>query len=412
MEKGSPLPNLNSDDPPWKHIVWHAPPNRSALHAIPHFSADWTEDTTSLIEEIDALKESIQPYDNTDTWDLAKRITNPYELIYTSSSRLSLPKSTSCLQPLSRSFFKLTEMLQILDFFGRHKQPKLRSLHVCEGPGGFIESFLSEAETHKKLVSVSHAMTLKSTHHMIPGWRRATQFLQKHKQITLLYGPSRSGDIYERENQEVCVEAAKTNSLGATLVTGDGGFDFSEDFYAQEKSMFRLLVCSAVILLQGVAQEGDFVLKLFDIQSPATRDLLTLLAACFQQWTLYKPATSRPCNSEWYFLGRGAISPPARKPFVDSLCRVRDWLETQDTIRQIWTSNPLESLLRTLQEERMQRQIIALKRVLTFCHEPIDKITLDTLWAHQRIPCIQWCYTFRIPTNFRLKDFTSEGGKV
>lgn len=394
---------------PWRCLTWHTPPKRASLECVEQFSADWTEDSTPCMDELETLKETIQQYDNTDTWDLAKRITNPYELVYTNSSRLKLPKSTCCFTPLSRSYFKMTEILSQCGFFERHKQPKLRSLHVCEGPGGFIESFLYQAEVHKRIVTTSHAMTLKSTHHMIPGWRRATQFLQKHKQITLLYGPSRSGDIYERENQEVCVEAAHEQSLGAMLVTGDGGFDFSGDFYAQEKSMFRLLVCSALILLRSVAPEGDCVLKLFDVQSPATRDLITLMAACFKQWTLYKPATSRPCNSEWYFIGRGALSAQSREPLMITLERVRDWLEREETLRQIWKVNPLEDLLRRLQEERIQKQSAALKRVLAFCREEHDAQTCEALWNQNRIPSIQWCYAFRMPTTFRIQDITSSG---
>jgi hypothetical protein len=33
--------------------------------------------------------------------------------------------------------------------------------------------------------------------------------------------------------------------------------------------------------------------------------LIILLARCFKEWTLYKPAMTRPCNSERYFLGKG-----------------------------------------------------------------------------------------------------------
>ena len=108
------------------------------------------------MKEVEELKESIKPYDKTDMWDLAKRITNPYELVYTTSSRLGLPKSTAYIQPLSRSFFKMIEILQILQFFERHKQPKLRSLQICEGPGGFIEAFLYLAEQQKRIPPAIH----------------------------------------------------------------------------------------------------------------------------------------------------------------------------------------------------------------------------------------------------------------
>ena len=51
------------------------------------------------------------------------------------------------------------------------------------------------------------------------------------------------------------------------------------DFQAQEKNILRLLVCSAIILLQSVAIDGDVVLKFFDMNSQVTRDVVCLLAS-------------------------------------------------------------------------------------------------------------------------------------
>ena len=176
--------SLANTKPPWAQVQWHTNPYRLTDVSGCPIVGQWQEDQH---EEIETLKESIQQYDRTELWDLAKRITNPYELVNTYSSRLALPKSTCCIHPLSRSFFKMVEVLTHLQFFDRHKDPKLKSLHICEGPGGFIEAFHSMAESKKRIVTSSHTMTLKSTHHMIPGWRRATQFLQKHPMVHLIY---------------------------------------------------------------------------------------------------------------------------------------------------------------------------------------------------------------------------------
>ena len=384
--------------PPWKSIQWFSIPRRLQpvdVSGSP-IQGTWIEERN---EEIEQLKESIQPFDKTELWDLAKRITNPYELINTHSSRLKLPQSICCIYPLSRSFFKMVEILTQLDFFERHKVPKLRSMHVCEGPGGFIEAFHSMASDKNRIVHVSYAMTLKSTHTMIPGWRRATTFLQKHTNIELLYGPTRTGNIYEPKNQEECRKFAGTT--GVHLATADGGFDFSEDFYAQEKSILRLIVCSAIILLQTIAIEGDIVLKLFDCNSPATRDLVALLASCFQQWTLYKPVTSRPCNSEWYFLGKSAVR--NRAHIVKLLQTVAEGLSQDPPVQyeRILQENPLEDHIKSLQVQRCQKQMQALKEVLKFCHEK-DGIDQDSLWQKQRAGCIEWCHAFRMATQAKV----------
>lgn len=385
--------------PPWMRIIWHnAHPRltREELARGPIFG-EWEEQIHTNVE---GLKEQIRPYDKTELWDLAKRITNPYELISTFSNRLKLPKSTCCLHPLSRSFYKMIEMLNHLQFFERHKAPKYKSLHVCEGPGGFIEAFNYIAEEKNKLVQASYGMTLKSTHLMIPGWKRATQFLEKHKNVHILFGPNKTGNIFEPENQQACKESV--GEMGAHLVTADGGFDFSDDFSNQEKNMLRLLVNSALILLECVAVEGDIVLKFFDCNAQPTRDLIRILATCFQQWSLYKPVTSRPCNSEWYFIGKSAHRD--RRDAIQFLKRIRDmYAENPDvSFKSLLETNGLNDFLLDLQQDRTERQIVSLQEVLTFCREH-DTIDQTRLWEENRNDTIRWCHTFRMPTEFKLK---------
>ena len=380
--------------PPWAKTQWFPSVSRTILSdgSTGPIEGEWEEQTHDTIE---AMKEQIRPFDRTELWDLAKRITNPYELISTHSNRLKLPKSICCLTPLSRSFFKMIECLSYLDFFERHKQPKLKSLHICEGPGGFVEAFHYQAEQKQRTIVSSHAMTLRSTHAMIPGWRRATQFLQKHTNIHLLFGPNRTGDIYEPENQTACAEVV---GGGAHLVTADGGFDFSDDFHAQEKNIFRLLVCSSIIILSSVAVEGDCVLKMFDCNSAATRDLIAILGSCFSSWTMVKPVTSRPCNSEWYFVGKGAYRD--KKTAIQILQTVRDGLaqEPPNQYVRLLESNPIEETLNHIQGARVESQMDALKKVLEFCHQPLTTDQVK-LWEAQVEPCLHWCSSFRIPAN-------------
>jgi cap1 methyltransferase len=389
--------------PPWMEIQWYPATKKLQEQDFIGYPqvGEWEEDK---FEELEKLKENIQPYNRTELWDLAKRIKNPFELISSFSSRLRLPKSTCCLHPLSRSFFKMIEMLHHLEFFERHKNPKLKSLHICEGPGGFIEAFHYLAEEKNRIILASHAMTLRSTHVMIPGWKRASQFLQKHTNINLLFGPKKTGDIYDPENQKACLEAV--GQSGAHLVTADGGFDFSDDFVNQEKNILRLIVCSCIILLECVAHEGDIVLKMFDCNSIVTRDIVRIMSSCFVNWAMYKPVTSRPCNSEWYFIGKGAHRD--RTTAILFLKKVRDGLAQEPplTYSQLLSSNSLNDYLKEIQMKRSEKQKMALLDVLTFCKENpiIDSATDQTrLWESQRNMTISWCHSFRMPSEFKLK---------
>ena len=381
--------------PPWKTFQWYTQKQLTVEDLSGSLIiGEWQEENDPQIE---ALKESIQPFDKTELWDLAKRITNPYELINSHSTRLQLPKSISCIYPLSRSYFKMIEILNLLQFFDRHKEVKLKSLHICEGPGGFIEGFHSMAMDKNRIIRESYAMTLRSTHTMIPGWRRATAFLQKHPSVQIIYGPTRTGNIYEPCNQDECVSSCGIS--GAQLVTSDGGFDFSDDFHAQEKSIIRLLISSSLVLLRSVAVEGDIVLKFFDCNSPMTRDIITLLASCFQQWTLYKPATSRPCNSEWYFLGKSAKR--NKSNIIQLFTQIRDGLAQEPPVsyQRILSTNSLDDFLINLQQERCSQQMEALKQVLSFCHNK-DTVSKEALWNLQKPNCIEWCHYFRVPTQY------------
>jgi 23S rRNA U2552 (ribose-2'-O)-methylase RlmE/FtsJ len=380
-----------SAKPPWLRIIWTS--NTGAFNGginkiVP---SEWKEDVN---DELFALKERIKPFDRTELWDLAKRITNTYERIHTISSRLTLPPSICIITPLSRSFFKMIEILNVIRFFDtKPKVVKFRSLHLCEGPGGFIEALYHKAEEAKKQIQSAYGMTLKSNHQMIPGWRRATPFLQKNPSIKLIYGPTNTGDIYDPVNQEYLKNLCKSQSV--YLVTADGGFDFSDDFHAQERMIFRLLVCSSIIALQTLEKDGDFVLKIFDIQSKATRDFLTLIGSCFKEWTIYKPVTSRPCNSEWYFLGLGASF--IRTNVIEYLIYIRDCLAKDQIFEKLLDNNEREDFLQTLQKERVERQSLALQNVLKYCDEPRTSEKNNELWKAQIEPSKNWCSTFRIP---------------
>ena len=80
-------------------------------------------------------------------WELVKKMVNPYEMVYTHDDPYFHP-SITIIKPLSRSYFKLIEMLDILQFFERlpKQNPKFRTAHIAEGPGGFIQAVVDVAE--------------------------------------------------------------------------------------------------------------------------------------------------------------------------------------------------------------------------------------------------------------------------
>ncbi len=104
------------------------------------------------------------------------------------------------------------------------------------------------------------------------------------------------------ENQQAFIDHITQK---VDLFTADGGFDVSYDYEKQEVLVFPLLVASVKMGLEVLKKGGVFLLKVFDFYHRGTVDLLYFLSCHFQEWTLYKPSMSRPCNPEHYFIGKG-----------------------------------------------------------------------------------------------------------
>jgi len=342
--------------------------------------------------ELDTLKLKIEELDKTGDWEFLKRSSNPYELVFSQSQDSRIPSSISSLRPLSRSFFKMVEILSVLDFFKRHKKV-IRTSHVCEGPGGFIEALLYLSSKNSLSIETAWAMTLKPTRTNIPGWKRAYHFLRKSPMVHIDYGADDTGDIMFPANQIVFLEKTRGK---CNIFTADGGFDFSEHYGTQEEEVFPLLISSALIGLQTMLRGGDFVLKIFDTELTSTRNLIALLAHCFDSWTLYKPALSRPCNAEKYFLGRGCKQVPL---WIINLLKAtcNSYNKGNAAIQSFFASIPesVEADMNNLQKEFLDQQIAALNYAISMKDQ--WNAEPQIIWKTIKDNSIHWCREFKIP---------------
>ena len=127
-------------------IFDHFIPSFNPLQQTPH--DDTHIDDTIIISKtlykyLIKSKEEIGKYVN--DWDKFKKYTNPYEFIHTT---IPGTKHSVCpLKPLSRSFYKMIEicnLLHILNDLPNNKiTNKIKSFHLAEGPGGFIEALVN-----------------------------------------------------------------------------------------------------------------------------------------------------------------------------------------------------------------------------------------------------------------------------
>ena len=238
------------------------------------------------------LKQSIDEY--YEYWDIMKKITNPYEYIHTivPNHKLSLCK----YKPLSRSFFKMIEMINTFEFL-TDRNP-IQTFHLAEGPGGFIEAFNYK---RKNPNDIYYGMTLINDNTNIPSWKKASHILNSNKNIKIEYGSSKNGDLFLKENLIYC---NKKYAKSMDYITGDGGFDFSSDFNNQEDISFKLILSQIFYALVMQKKGGHFVLKIFDVFKIKTIEVIYLLCNLYENVFIFKPNTSRNANSEKYIICR------------------------------------------------------------------------------------------------------------
>jgi len=341
------------------------------------------------------IKQQIEGIDNEHRWELAKKMVNMYELVYTHNDE-RLPPSLSIFVPLSRSFFKMVEILEVMSFF-KDLPTKFNSAHIAEGPGGFIQALYHVSEKQKKTLGASIAMTLKPMNPHVPGWKKATQFLQKHKQVSVHYGADGTGDVYKPENQASYIEQCKAVN-GVHIFTADGGFDFSVDYSLQEQQVFNLLLCSTTTGLRVLRQGGCFILKIFECTSSHTKIFIQLLSYCFMSWTLYKPAMTRPCNSERYFLGRGFRL--SSKPIIELLVSIQEQVAQS---KYPLVDLPNQPFLNTHIEKTTGAQIQSIDLALKLANDPTDWWV--NWYPHVLKKSYLWCENFKIiytPVNIQI----------
>ena len=384
--------------PPW-HLIEFYKNKYDSCTFIPdityfkdiEFSCDFKYEPKDDEIALYNLRQKIDKYESIGTtWEYYKKLINPYELVYTQNKYKDFPSSVCMLNPLSRSYFKIIEILNITKFFDMHGSSILRSAHVCEGPGGFIEGFYDECEKRRLLPKSSTAITLRPNQSNIPGWKRAANFLQKHRSVNILYGTDNTGNILKYENQnDFILQCPKV-----LLYTGDGGFDFSTDYSLQEVAVFPLLVASVRIGLEVLRVGGYFVLKFFDIHQLPTKQLIYFLSLHFRQWTLYKPATSRPCNPEHYFIGIdyiGCLSIDIIREWTKCVCETgRAFTFMKGDLPEDFSHN-----LENIRAKAIKSQVEYLENVFTLIESTSSQVINQTY----EIISYDWCKLFNVPVH-------------
>jgi 23S rRNA U2552 (ribose-2'-O)-methylase RlmE/FtsJ len=355
--------------------------------------SDLLEKNELLYKIVTEYKNKITHYHNNKSWDKYKKLSNEYELIFTTPN-------TGCniseYNPVSRSFFKLWEILHDFsnDFFPSNNP--LKCLFLAEGPGGFAEALIKYRIEHGYTADEFHGITLKSNNDKnIPEWKIQKEVM---KRIRVSYGEDNTGNLYNIRNIHHLSNSIGRNSID--LITADGGFDFSSDFNGQEELSFRLILCEIYATLELQKEGGTFVLKVFDMFNHHTLKLIQLLKMFYTTMYIIKPLTSRPANSEKYIVCVDYSVNEELKLKIGNLVQEYDEM----SVAEFFTHIPFDSeILKNLVSYNIHytiRQVFYIERTIQYINrfscKPNDPdmngIINDHIEKSKR-----WCEKYQIP---------------
>ena len=355
--------------------------------------------SNNLSHYLSNIKEKITT--NEKIWDIYKKYTNPYEYIHTPIPILK--RSIAKDKPISRSYFKMIEMINTFDLISSDTA-SMQTFHLAEGPGGFIEAIATLRSNTKDTYI---GMTLQDHKHdmNIPAWKKSQGFLNKHRNVVLENGADGTGNILILENLRSC-----RDKYGSTMdiITGDGGFDFSMDFNYQEIFISKLLFAQLAFALSMQKKGGSFVLKVFDSFMKHTLDILYILSSFYEKVYIIKPQTSRYANSEKYVVCKGFLfeNSDVFFPYIERCFIEMNVSEKEVPCRFLRMDLPFYFVQRVEEYNAIfgQKQIQNIHYTLSLIDNKYKQDKIDTLVEINIQKSIDWCIRFNIPhTSFNLQ---------
>lgn len=347
----------------------------------------------SLMQTVMTYKNKITPYHKNKCWDKYKKVSNEYEIIFTTPYA---KHNVSLYNPVSRSFFKMWELLY--DFQGQilqqSAQNKVTCLFLAEGPGGFLEAVMRYRNNPNDHY---YGMTLRPEHKSIPEWKLKKFEGLPMQQITTLYGADDRGDLYNLQNTHHIEKMLGGNSMD--LVTADGGFDFSSNFNGQEDSSSKLVKCEIYCAFHMLKDKGTFILKIYDMFHKQTLAFMQILYECFENIYITKPLTSRPANSEKYLVCCSYNSTKGLK-HIPLLKKMIDYIDFDDEICNI--SLDLLHHVVMYNAYYISRQVFYIQKTIDYIcqyeglkeNEKYQK--QDVVVAYNKEKCKRWCLKYNI----------------
>ena len=328
-------------------------------------------------------------------WDNIKKYVNPYEYIHT-----QIPDCKSCvskIKPVSRSYYKLIEMINSLSILNGYENKNISTFHLAEGPGGFIEaiSYLRQTNIHTTRDSYYGMTLINEDDSNVPGWKK--KYFDKNASIHLVKGATGNGDLFNPENIQYCYDKYN-NSMD--IITGDGGFDFSVDFNKQELLSVKLILAQILYAIIMQKQKGFFIIKFFDIFYKPTCDMIFFLSFFYEKIYIMKPNTSRFANSEKYIICKNFRDKTDKQELIHVFKPIIHKIKECSYITQFLDINLPNIFVSKIEEINSilgQQQLEYILTTLQLLESNTNSDKLEQLKQNNIQKCTTWCTKFNIP---------------
>lgn len=335
-------------------------------------------------------------------WDIFKKVTNPYEYIHSNYKNNRISK----YKPLSRAFYKMTEIIHFFNLIEVNNNESLNTFHLAEGPGGFIEAtqYYRKNKNNPYIYNKDnyYGMTLVDDNDKkIPGWNKSTHFLKNSQNIKIEYGESGDGDLCKVVNLDKIFYNHKNRY---NIVTGDGGFDFSQDFNKQESLAMKLILCEIIYGIILTKKDGHFVIKVFDLFTKCSYEIIFLLSCLFKEVYICKPNTSRYGNSEKYIVCKKKckdITDSAYSILRSTFNKIINFETDFSNISILNTEVPIH-IKNAIQEINcifVERQLENINSTLSLIQNKNRNKVIEYYNVKHIEMCIEWCKNHNIQYN-------------
>jgi 23S rRNA U2552 (ribose-2'-O)-methylase RlmE/FtsJ len=367
-------------------------------------------------------------------WNQMKKVSNIFEYLYIYNKYLDSNIGVALHNPISRSFFKLYEMIQdldLLDFSNKTSQKETLNVHsndssqykhihtnssqmklsilgLAEAPGGFMESMYTYRKKQKCFNQDEYyTMSLISEDDDVPSLHKLKNIIKDNK-LTLIDGVDGTGSLYNYKN----IQHLRTVLPGKVdIVTADGGFNFCEQYNYQEQLSYKLIFSEIIGALYVLKKGGHFVLKIFDIFTDNTIDLLYFLSRFFTDVYIIKPFSSRPANSEKYIVSKGFLG--IDETLMDTLLEtLLDWnvinhngkyVQRIFSIKKNKVYKKIKRAICDYNTVFVKEQIKNILTTLVYIKSNMSYEDREKIYYTQASMCFFWCLKYHMELNPKCK---------